>query len=774
MSRVVFPCNQDWLFRRPHQPADTAPSCDESGFARITLPHTVCPVPLAGFDERVYQGVSSYRKRFRLPAELKGRRVFVDFEGAALASRVYCNGQPLGEYLGGFTPFSFELTEHLDWSGDNVLAVALDSRERPDIPPFGGVVDYLCFGGIYREAQIRVVDALFIENVLVKPRGIVAEPRRLEVEIALQNGGAAADDVEMIVAVSQRGAVIYEQRRAGCRIPAGESRRVVSFEDVAELALWTLEQPRLYEVEVRLSRAGRETDRYTTRFGFRECHFTPEGFRLNGRIIPLRGLNRHQSYPWLGYAMPARAQRRDAEILRHELKVNIVRTSHYPQSRHFLDRCDELGLLVFAEIPGWQHIGDRAWQELSCRYLREMIAADFNHPAIVLWGVRINESPDNDAFYRRTNAVAHELDDTRQTSGVRAWGHVDSTFLEDVFAHNDFDPVRLREPSHPCYLITEFAGHMYPTKHGDNVERITENTRRHAHTLSQALAHPGIAGAIGWCAFDYNTHGDFGSGDRVCHHGVCDIFRLPKASAAVYRAQCSPGEEVVLEPAFTWSIGDRPTGGGVGNALINSNCDMLKLYLGDEFVADLFPDRAQFPGLAHPPFRLDGKLDYVWGHEWRALRIDGYIKGVKRASRTLSERGVDADFVLRADSRELLGDGADCTRVWFMVTDEHGNARNFAVGAIQFEIDGPGELIGDNPFALVSGRGAVWVRAQRRKGLIELTARHPTLGARSVVIRVARVVEEALSAGPRKRSAKLEDLAAPGGRPTVERLRGRT
>lgn len=130
-------------------------------------------------------------------------------------------------------------------------------------------------------------------------------------------------------------------------------------------------------------------DQVTVRFGFREAEFQPDGFYLNGRKIKLLGLNRHQSYPYVGYAMPKRAQRRDADVLKEELGLNMVRTSHYPQSRHFLDRCDEIGLLVFEEIPGWQHIGGEAWKEQAVRDVEDMIVRDRNHPSIVIWGYEL-------------------------------------------------------------------------------------------------------------------------------------------------------------------------------------------------------------------------------------------------------------------------------------------------------------------------------------------------------------------------------------------------
>ena len=180
--------------------------------------------------------------------------------------------------------------------------------------------------------------------------------------------------------------------------------------------------------------------------------------------------------------MPARAQRRDAIVLKNELKLNLVRTSHYPQSRHFLDACDDLGFLVLEEIPGWQHIGEDDWQDLAVRNVADMIKRDWNHPSIILWGVRINESQDNHNFYTRTNKTAHELDPSRQTGGIRYL--YNSELLEDVFTMNDFG-FPLREPNHPLYLNTEFNGHMFSTKRFDQMERVAEHTLRHARVHDQ-------------------------------------------------------------------------------------------------------------------------------------------------------------------------------------------------------------------------------------------------------------------------------------------------
>ena len=268
-----------------------------------------------------------------------------------------------------------------------------------------------------------------------------------------------------------------ERLIAAAKAPAKAGEVQVALPDLGSIDLWSLKTPKLYTVVCKLG-----ADEYSTRLGFREARFTPQGFQLNGEHIKLRGLNRHQTFPYVGGAMPARAQRRDAQILKHELKLNLVRTSHYPQSRHFLDACDELGLLVLEEIPGWQHIGENAWQDLAVDNVGRMIRRDWNHPSIILWGVRINESQDNHDFYVRTNKLAHELDPSRQTGGIRYL--YNSELLEDVFTMNDFG-FPLRPPNHPLYLNTEFVGHMFSTKRFDQVERVAEHAMKHARIHNQ-------------------------------------------------------------------------------------------------------------------------------------------------------------------------------------------------------------------------------------------------------------------------------------------------
>src|SRR4051795_9997224 len=201
-GRVVLPMNRKWRYSRKFVEGGHDKSFDDSKFDQVVIPHTNIPLPWHGFDEKTYEVISLYRRRFKLPPSARGKHVFVDFEGVMTASTVWINGTRLGEYKGGYTPFSFDLTPHIDFEGENVLAVDVDSSERPDIPPFGYEIDYLTFGGIYREVWLRVVPATFIENMVVRTKDVLTPNPGAEVVCFIQHGEAskagATLDVELL------------------------------------------------------------------------------------------------------------------------------------------------------------------------------------------------------------------------------------------------------------------------------------------------------------------------------------------------------------------------------------------------------------------------------------------------------------------------------------------------------------------------------------------------------------------------------------------------
>lgn len=580
--------NRDWEFTAEYKEellekesvAETKP---------VVLPHTVVETPFHYFDESIYQMVSGYRKVFVPDRAWKEKQVILTIEAAGHLAEVYLNGKKIKEHAGGYTAFSVDMAPYLKFDEENILVIKVDSRESINVPPFGKVIDYMTYGGIYREVYLDILDKICIEDVFVKTRRISAKTYELSAEIlCLQQ----KEDALRVTLLEEDGTPVCTLNR--------------SWQQISGITEWHPDMPRLYILRTELIHDDKVTDVLDTRFGFREAVFQKDGFYLNGKKFKLRGLNHHQSYPYVGYAMPESMQKFDARVLKWELGVNAVRTSHYPQSQHFINACDELGILVFTEIPGWQHIGNTVWKKFAMEHTREMVLQYRNHPSIILWGVRINESMDDDEFYAMTNRIAHDLDSTRQTSGVRyIWK---SHLLEDVYAYNDFShrgnnagclKKRKSTPDRKKgHLISEYNGHMFPTKSFDCEEHMTEHMLRHARVMDAYYGEKDIAGGFGWCMFDYNTHQDFGSGDRICYHGVTDMFRNKKPAGELYYAQ--QDKEPVLEVFSSLEIGEHP-GGYIDAVYMATNADSVRVYKNDRLVTELFAQNTEFFRMPHGP-----------------------------------------------------------------------------------------------------------------------------------------------------------------------------
>lgn len=597
MNNRVY-LNHDWQFTRSFSQKLHELSFDTTDTETVRLPHTTVETPFHYFDESSYQYNSAYRRILRPDAAWKGQHLLLTVEAAAHESELFLNGNSLCFHRCGYTAYTVDLAPYIKWDEDNVLVIRVDSRETLNQPPFGKVIDYMTYGGLYREVYLDIRSETYIADVF--PRVIAlqsSDGRRgtvtLESRVTLENGAGKQLQQEL-----------YDT--GGTRLYSFKSGALCH--ELHDVQLWSPEQPALYTLRTLLLDGETVLDERTDRIGLRQVSFRADGFYLNGQKYKFRGLNRHQSYPYVGYAMPASMQRRDAEILKYELGLNAVRTSHYPQSHHFLNACDELGLLVFTEMPGWQHIGDSDWKAQAVQNTRDMVLQYRNHPSIFLWGVRINESMDDDAFYAETNAAAHALDDSRPTSGVR---HIQkSSLLEDVYAYNDFShdgtnhgvlkKSQVTPDTSKGYFISEYNGHMFPTKSFDAEDHRTEHLLRHTRVLDGYYGEEDIAGGFGWCMADYNTHKDFGSGDRICYHGVLDMFRNPKSAAAVYAAQ--QDERMVLEISSAMDIGEHPAC-LMQDVFAVTNADSVRVYKNEQFIGEF--DQTPFSHLPHGPIRID-------------------------------------------------------------------------------------------------------------------------------------------------------------------------
>ena len=761
---MLIPLNDDWTFYRQDTPHDRQQVC---------LPHSNLLSSFNYFSQQDYQTISIYEKSLVADPSLQNKTVLLTFMAVAHLTEVYINDHWVTTHHCGYTAFRADISEYLDFSDTNTIRVVADSRYSANIPPFGGLIDYMTYGGIYREVFLDIREKTWIEDVFVHG----SQHKKFKAGITLAGPDA---DITIRYILTKDGTVFHDSRTDQLELEAA----------VEQAQLWDIDAPNLYTLTVELYREDTLLDSQQVRFGFRTCRFTDRGFFLNGRHIKLVGLNRHQSYPYAGYAMPARAQRRDAEILKNELKVNCVRTSHYPQSHHFIDACDELGLLVLTEIPGWQHIGDKAWQDVARDNVRDMVRQYRNHPSIILWGVRINESQDCDELYRDTNRIAHTMDPTRQTNGVRYIRH--SHLLEDVYTFNDFSYAGLppvlkkkkqvtRNADKP-YLITEYCGHMYPTKSFDPEAQRQEHALRHAAVLNHFYGDDEIAGGLGWCMADYNTNKDFGSGDHICYHGVMDMFRNPKTAAAVYAS--NQDDDAVLVAGSFMNKGDYPQA-LPDVAHVFTNADSIRLYKNEKLIKEYPAANKNFPNLAHPPIRIDDFIgdaletedglscenarrvkaiiqsvsqtgiskihpavylnllivkltsgrsikDIIqlitrrimsWGGESIAFRLEAILGGKPVQSVIIGEMTA-ARLAVDFDTTTLLeGDTYDVASIRIRAVDQHGNTMAYFMEPLSLICEGDIGLIGPSLATLRGGMAGTYVRSMGRAGQGSLTIR---------------------------------------------------
>jgi beta-galactosidase len=768
----TFGLDAGWLFG-PYATGAEQPGYDELGLQSATLPHTVTALSWSEWSPSSWESTWIYRLHLS-GAALTAGRSFVDFQGVMTSATVYLNGTELGTHAGGYLPFSVELTNHLV-AGDNLLAVLVDGMLQ-DVPPNDvakgdSAIDFLQPAGIYRDAALRIVPEVFISDVFAQPTDVLNTPG-LDALVTIDAGTAPSGAIT-VTAVVLDGISVLGQGSARVTLTAdGPTRQLVTLSGLPGISLWSPENPQLYQVQVTITVPGESGHTYVTRTGFREASFEVDGFYLNGSLYPIFGINRHQLYPYTGMAAPERLQRRDAEIIRGELNCNMVRCSHYPQSDWFLDACDELGLMVWEEPPGWGYVGDEPFQADVVQNMQDLVTRDRSRPSLIVWATRLNEtsSQNNQGLYVQTNAIAASLDGTRQTTGaMNEYSLAD--WNQQVFAYDDYHSTTtngaidatLNPPIGGVpYLVSESVGALDGAplyRFIDTSTTLALQARLHAQVHSLAGA-PGYAGLLGWCAIDYASTNGLSStpspslassnantaASRIWRNvktpGVLDSFRALKPGASAYQAQRPAGTGPFVMPAFFWDFqtgaSGNPDGPGPGS-IVFTNCDSIVVYVGSATspVATVTPDGTDYPNLAQPPAFID--FPALDGSESPDLRIEGLIDGAVAATLTMSSDVSLDQLSVTTDDTAIVADGTDATRFTVRVLDAYGNQRHFATGSVSLSATGPGTLMADSSFDLGSYGpvlGGFARAAPGASGVIVITAQHPTYAPQGVTTSV--------------------------------------
>ena len=740
--------NQHWQFTKANDTTITAALFTKTGpWATVSLPHTPQIEPVVT-NKMQWQGTCFYRRFFKVPSSGPGPRVVVQFGAAMHTADVYLNGQKLQRHVGGYLPFTVDISHQTKYGQENCLLVRLNNEDNPVVPPGKPLkgLDFNYYGGLYRPAYLILSDKLHIADavqaghpagggLLLHYENVSAQTATLHVQTELQNDNPRAQTAQVRAVLytdqfKQVGSVVS----AAVIIAPGTSGRVEQQLTITLPQLWSPEQPYLYRLVVEVLRDGKVIDRQTTTTGIRTIRFAAKAFTLNGQPLRLRGTNRHQEYPYLGYAISDNAQYRDAWKIK-QAGFNFVRCSHYPPSPVFLDACDELGILVMDSTPGWQFFGNEEFAKNSLQNIRDMVRRDRNHPSIVLWEAALNETDMPKPFMDAAHRAVHE--ELPFAENVYTCGWLD-------YAYDVFIPARqhLKAPDYfntyskdkPLFLCEYGDWEYYAHNAGFNQttfaglkesERTSRQLRGQGERAmaQQALnfqeAHndnfrgPAV-GDANWLMFDYKR----GYAPDVESSGIADIFRLPKFATYFYQSQYGPegdrngfGKPLVFIANYWQAASPK-------QIVVYSNCDEVALQLNDKTVARQRPDATPFSDhLAHPPFTFAVPA-YVPG----TLRAVAYRAGKPAATTERRTPGAAHHLQLTYDRSGRDAGPQDVVFVYASVVDASGTVLPEATAAIKFAVGGDAELIGDNPVRTEAGIAPTLLKTGPGKGSVQVTA----------------------------------------------------
>lgn len=535
--------NHGWEFQRALVPRQWLRDFDGTADQSVDLPHCWNETDTFQVGTRYYQGPGAYRRTFTIPdGEWRddGVRWVLEAEGFYGTGDVWLNGRLIQRINGQYLGFSMDVTSALRGPGPHRLAISLTNVYRRFVLPGKKMPDFLLHGGLAGRVFLRRIPDIHIHehSLRIRTDDVLSECARVRASMAVRDGSREKREWSARCSLlAADGAVVCVSEKTATS-PTHARAQTVDFDmDLADPQRWSLTTPTLYTARMEVLCDGHVEDRWSTRFGIREAEFRgPDGFFLNGERVALHGANRHESIPGFGNALPESLHVADAELLKR-LGFNFVRLSHYPEHPAFLDACDELGILVYAEIATWKSVRPGPWGWAAVAQMRKMVLRDRNHPSVILWGMG-NESRSS-IVYGRLVTLLRKLDPDRSTTyaenhlhrGIR-WRTLK---IPDVLGVN-YELTKLeeaRDRSRTGAIIVSECSNCPRTYRGD-VETEIDQVERFERDLAHTDDKPFVAGYALWCFNDYGTQRK----QRFQRHpGVVDAWRVPKMSAAYIQAR---------------------------------------------------------------------------------------------------------------------------------------------------------------------------------------------------------------------------------------------
>lgn len=766
----------DWRFVKADPSAAQAVDFDDSSWRRLDLPHDWSieetpnkDMPRGNVSGYFPGGIGWYRKHFVMPAEAQGRRFIIEFDGVYLRSDVYLNGQHLGNRPYGYVSFQYDLTPHLKYGGDNVLAVRVNHFNAPTSRWYSGT-------GIYRHVWLTSFDPLHIGQwgtYITTPK-VSPTAASVRIRTTVQNEYAQTKPCSLVTTIEDPAGKDVASITSTQEIPAGGRSDIEQTVEIPSPAIWSLEQPRLYVAKTVVKEAEQTRDTYRTPFGIREARFDPQkGFILNDRSTKLKGVCLHHDGGCVGAAVPERVWERRLEILKN-MGCNAIRTSHNPPAPEFLDLCDRMGFLVFDEaFDKWQAGGyygkyfEQWWQ----RDLDAMILRDRNHPSIIIWSVGNEVSEQGKAegtqILRQLTEHVRRQDPTRPVTyaaypdrGERCVNNNDFAEALDVVGYNYQESwYEEDKKQHPNRIVLGSENcPFFRYKGAIGTVRHVSQEFAPVNPWYDVAQHDWSTGQFIWSGIDYLGESSGWPSKGWCN-GLIDTCGFLKARAGFHHAAWStepvvqiavmddsldidPGRAPWSWPKM-WRGWNYPTKDIMLRVQTFTNCRTVELIRN----GTSFGERES---AAYPNSTIEWYVPYLPGKLQAIGRND--VDGKPIATDQIQTAGAPAKIVLKPDRTSIATDGQDICNIEVSLVDDKGILVPHDDRQITFEVSGAGKLIGTDNGDLRShesykgklrttrwGRCLAVVQSTRTPGEISIVAKTAGLADASIKIETKTV-----------------------------------
>jgi beta-galactosidase len=722
-SAEEVPFNAGWLFHR-----DGA-TFDPSRAERVELPHTTRLEPRVVNDQ--WQGDAWYEKRFKAPSEWRGQTVMLRVEAAMNVATVWVNGRRAARHLGGYLPFTIDLTPYLTIGGENTVRVQLDNRDNPITGPKPlKQLDFNTYGGLYRGVRLMVRPPVHLSDEMLADRvaggglfitypQVTAEQATVALAADIRNAGAGTASTKVTHRLYDGDQMVAETS-AAAPVGPGAYRNDRQTLAVSRPRLWSPSAPHLYRLVTTVEDGSHPPDVSERKIGIRILAITRGGFAINGRRQFLRGVNRHQEYPYVGYALSPEADYRDARRIK-EAGFDYVRLSHYPHSPAFMEAADALGLVLIDAIPAWQFLNpDPAFRDQVMRTCRDMIRRDRNHPSVIAWECSLNETAMPKDMVRAFDRIVHA-----EYPGPQAWSAGWQNDGYDIYLQARQHRLQhYTKPDRP-YVVSEYGDWEYYAQNAGFAQDSWNGLKEEARTSRQGLgsgearllqqatnvqeAHddnlstPAFADGY-WAMFDYNR----GYADDLELSGLMSLERLPKYAYWFFRSQRDADEPAtgygggpVVRIASDWTAASTP------NVRVFTNAEEVELRLNGRALARRGPERGRIGNrVAHPPVQF-----FTGGFAPGTLEAVAFIGGREVARHAVTTAGRPAGVCVLLDEAGLPAGKRDLLFLRARVLDAAGVPVTTATDRIRFDVADGWEIVGPAEADAEAGIASILVRS---------------------------------------------------------------